>query len=167
MTDLTTLCGKKTLGSSISRLLSILTLIFAFGISLFFSDEIAHSVKSGLSLAVNVVIPSVFPFIILSDALYSMLSFGPSSVIGRAFEWLFGISRNAVYAFLLGAVCGFPLGVKCTSDLYREGLISREEAEGLMGFCNNTGPAFLISGVGVGLRKNASEGKSTLAVSYR
>ena len=158
MTNSTMLCGKNALSSSISRLVNVLTLIFAFVISLFFSDEIAHSVKSGLSLAVNVVIPSIFPFIILSDALYSMLRFDSSSMIGRAFEWLFGISRNAVYAFLLGAVCGFPLGVKCTSDLYHEGLISREEAERLIGFCNNTGPAFLISGVGMGLRKNASEG---------
>ena len=58
----------------------------------------------------------------------------------------------------MGVLCGFPLGVRSAAELYKEGCISKDEAERLIGFCNNTGPAFLVAGVGLGLRKSLPEG---------
>jgi hypothetical protein len=69
-----------------------------------------------------------------------------------------------MYAFFLGILCGFPLGVKCAADLYSSGKITREEAERLIGFSNNTGPAFLVCGVGLGLRGSITEGIILYAV---
>lgn len=139
-------------------LISVLTVIAALFISVRYSDRISHSVKSALSLCANVIIPSVFPFMILSDLLYSSLDFSAINYIGVVFEKLFKINRIGIYPFLLGLTCGFPLGVKCASDMYREGLLTKKEAERLIGFSNNTGPAFLVSGVGMGLRGNVSDG---------
>ena len=143
---------------SISLLFTLITCTLVFILSLFASDKIAHSVKSALSLCANVIIPSVFPFIVISDFLYAYMYFSPKDIIGGAFERLFKINRAGLYAFVLGILCGFPLGVKCTSELYKSGKISRDEAERLIGFCNNTGPAFLVSGIGLGLRKNSKDG---------
>lgn len=143
---------------NISFLFTFITCALVFFLSLFASDKIAHSVKSALSLCANVIIPSVFPFIVISDFLYAYMYFSPKDLIGGAFEKLFKINRAGLYAFVLGILCGFPLGVKCTSELYKSGKISRDEAERLIGFCNNTGPAFLVSGIGLGLRKNANDG---------
>ncbi len=133
-------------------------IILALLINIFFSDEIAHSVRSGLMLCANVIIPSVFPFIILSDFLLHSINFSSLRPLGYLFRKTFNINSAALPAFLLGLLCGFPLGVRCAVSLYEDGRISREECERLIGFSNNTGPAFLISGIGLGLRGNVIEG---------
>ena len=145
-------------GSRASALLSLIYILSAGASFIFFSDEIAHSVKSGLSLCAAVIIPSVFPFIIISDLLYYALDFTKLNLLNRIFERIFKISRSGAYAIALGFLCGFPLGVKCTRDLYAARAISKDEAERLIGFSNNTGPAFLVTGIGLGLRGNAYEG---------
>lgn len=137
---------------------NISLVLIAFSVSLFFSDEIAHSVKSGLSLCANVIIPSVFPFIVISDFLYSTMDFSSLKFIDGVFRRVFKISAEGLYAFVLGILCGFPLGVKCVRDLYLSGNITKDESERLIGFCNNTGPAFLVCGIGLGLRGNITEG---------
>lgn len=154
---------KKTAASNLAR--AVLSAFFTvnvcacvFFLSLFASDKISHSVRSALSLCGGVIIPSVFPFMIISDLLYSYLNFSSLKVIGDAFERVFKINRAGLYPFVLGALCGFPLGVKCAAELYRENMLSRDEAERIIGFCNNTGPAFLVSGIGLGLRGSVSEG---------
>lgn len=145
---------KKSFSSVTTVLLIAATVIF----NVFLSDKISHSVKVGLSLCANVIIPSVFPFLILSDFLYANLDFSSIKFVGKTFTRLFKIGEAGVYAFILGALCGFPLGVKCAAELYENGRISRDEAERLIGFCNNTGPAFLICGVGLGLRGDIADG---------
>ena len=142
----------------LSILLTFFSCSAVFMLSLFFSDKIAHSVKSGLSLCANVIIPSVFPFIVLSDFLYSFVDFNKLKRIGDIFERTFKINRVGLYPFVLGILCGFPLGVRCASELYRDGKLTKDEAERLIGFANNTGPAFLVSGIGLGLRKSIYEG---------
>ena len=149
---------KRRIERIVSSHLTLLLILTVLTVSLLFSDEISHSVKSGLSLSVNVIIPSVFPFIIISDFLYSAFDFSELKFLNRSFEKLFGVNRSGVYAFFLGILCGFPLGVKCVRDLYMSGELSKDEAERLIGFCNNTGPAFLVCGVGAGLRGSTAEG---------
>lgn len=139
-------------------LLTLALILAVFLLSLLYSDRISHSVKSGLMLCANVIIPSVFPFMILSDLLYRFLDFSSMKRFGSVFERVFRIDQAGLYPFFLGILCGFPLGVKCVCDLYRDGVLSKNEAERLIGFCNNTGPAFLVAGVGVGLRKSLPEG---------
>jgi hypothetical protein len=61
---------------------------------------------------------------------------------------LFGISEAGVGAFLLGAVCGLPLGGRYALTLYSSGSISKEECERLMGLSSNAGVGFVAIGVG-------------------
>ena len=144
--------------SSISAAFTLITIFLTFALTLFLSDKIAHSVKSGLSLCANVIIPSVFPFIVLSDFLYCFIDFSSIKYLGMLFEKTFKVNRCGLYPFILGIICGFPLGVKCASELYRDGKLTRDECERLIGFSNNTGPAFLVCGIGLALRKNIYEG---------
>ena len=95
---------------------------------------------------------------VLSDFLYSTLDFSEMKCIGKFFTRLFKIGEGGLYAFILGALCGFPLGVKCAAELYESGAIGKDEAERLIGFSNNTGPAFLICGIGLALRGSISDG---------
>ncbi len=145
-------------GAVMHALISIAAVALTVYVSIAHSARIAHSVRSALSLLSTVVIPSVFPFMIIADILRSTLDFSAINHIGIAFERIFRISRAGLYPFLLGALCGFPLGVRCVCELYCEGAITKDEAQRLIGFCNNTGPAFLIAGIGVGLRGSLTDG---------
>ena len=152
------ICKAQQKNSVTAALITLITLFATFALTLFFSDKISHSVKSGLSLCANVIIPSVFPFIILSDFLYFTIDFSSLKFFGDIFERIFKINRIGLYPFILGVLCGFPLGVKCASELYLDGKLTKDECERLIGFSNNTGPAFLVCGIGLGLRQNICEG---------
>ncbi len=95
------------------------------------------------------VIPALFPYMVISSL---MVSSGLACFIGRVvripFTYLFAIDGSGAAAFFIGLAAGFPVGAKTASSLYREGLCEKEEAQRLCAFCNNTGPAFVIAGVG-------------------
>lgn len=54
-------------------------------------------------------------------------------------------------ALLLGLVGGYPIGAQTAAGLYRDRLLTREEAQRLLTFCNNANPVFLISVLGAGV----------------
>ena len=144
--------------SALSSLITLAALTLTLLSTLLLSQELTDSVRGALELCAGVIVPSVFPFIILSDILYYLVDFSGMRRLGGAFERLFKINRVGLYPFVLGILCGFPLGVKCASELYKDGRISRDECERLIGFCNNTGPAFLVGGIGIGLRGSIYDG---------
>ena len=103
------------------------------------------------------MVPSLFPFLVASSALLA-LGFGELAApwLAGLMEPLFRVPGAGSAALVLGLVGGYPIGAKTAADLYRENLVSREEAERLLAFCNNSGPAFilgvfLISVLGVGV----------------
>ena len=53
--------------------------------------------------------------------------------------------------FLLGSICGFPIGAKLVSDFYRKGQLSKKDAEKLLFCSNNAGPVFFVSMIGSAL----------------
>ena len=104
------------------------------------------SVGEALSLCARSVVPSLFPFMVVSSLLLS-LGFGELAApwLAGLMEPLFRVPGAGSAALLLGLVGGYPIGAKTAADLYRGGLASREEAERLLAFCNNSNPVFLIS----------------------
>ena len=108
--------------------------------------------KQGLQLCAQTVIPSLFPFMVVSELL--VIS-GGGEVLGKLLEkpikTLFGISGGGVCALLMGFVCGFPIGTKTAVSLCRRGQITQDELSRLICICNIPGPAFLINTVGVSL----------------
>ena len=141
-----------------NTLVSLLIVFLFLGFSYFFSDELSAYVISGLKLCFYTVIGSVFPFLILCDIILSFSHFDRAPLFRRVFTKLFNVNGYAVSAYICGVLCGFPIGMKVASELYNAGYISREECERLIGFSNNTGPSFVISGIGLGLRKSITDG---------
>ena len=115
--------------------------------------------KKGLQLCAGAVIPSLFPFMIISELL---IQSGVGRRVGRLLakptRLLFGISEAGTYSFVIGAICGFPIGAKTLCTLYDRGEISKLEFERALTFCNNPGSAFVISAVGVSLLGSAELG---------
>ena len=53
---------------------------------------------------------------------------------------------------------GYPLGAAAAVQLYKSGGIGKKEAGRLLGFCDNTGPAFIIGVAGGAVFKSARAG---------
>ena len=50
------------------------------------------------------------------------------------------------------------MGAAYIAEMFGSGTISKEEAERLLGFCNNSGPAFIVGAVGAGIFGSPSVG---------
>ena len=64
---------------------------------------------------------------------------------------LFHVSGACASAFALGFIGGYPVGAKTAISLYENGMCTKTEAERLLAFCNNSGPAFILGVVGAGV----------------
>ncbi|MFR4562546.1 MAG: nucleoside recognition domain-containing protein [Flavonifractor plautii] len=114
--------------------------------------EAMSAMKDGLSLCGNVILPSLFPFFVLSSLVVEL---GMSRCLGRLFQPvmapLFRVNGACASAVALGFIGGYPVGARTAIALYESGQCSRTEAERLLAFCNNSGPAFILGVVGTGV----------------
>lgn len=115
-------------------------------------DQAIAGAKDGLTLCFNVIVPSLFPFFVLSSLVVDL---GLAAYLGRALEGLmrplFRVSGSCAAAVALGFIGGYPVGARTALQLYQQGLCSKTEAERLLAFCNNSGPAFILGVVGAGV----------------
>ena len=140
--------SKLSAGQVIFSLCALASLALAF----IFSEVLLESMKRGMKLCISSVIPSLFPFAVLSElTVRSGAADGIARLFGGAFERLFGVRREGAIALILGIICGFPIGTRSALSLYERGSLSRDELERLLCFCNGPSPAFLIGGIGTSL----------------
>ncbi len=127
--------------------------IILFSIILFaYPTEIFQACKYGLLFWYKNILPSLFPFMVLSSLLLeSNLVLLISKMLSPFSKFLWNVSGEGMIAFVLGCFCGFPLGAKVTADLKNKNIISSNEASRLIGFCNNCSPMFIITVVSLNL----------------
>jgi len=137
-----------SLGSNLIGILSV----FLMGALVLGASGAAENVRRALSLCVTSVIPSVFPLMVISNAL--ALGRGGDLLelfFGSAVRKIFGVSPRATVAVILGFVCGAPVGATAAARLCESGDISKNDLERLMTFINNPSAAFVIYAVGGGM----------------
>ena len=99
--------------------------------------------QTGIELCLRTVIPSLFPFFLLSILLTSSLS-GISLPFLRPLGKLCGIPQGGESILISGFLGGYPAGAQSISAAYRAGQLSKDDAQRMLAFCNNAGPAFLF-----------------------
>lgn len=133
--------------------------VCAMAALIFASDQVINSCRFALSLCCELIIPSLFPFFLISILMNRL---GLPLMLGKLTapisRFLFGVSGTGGTAFIMGLCGGYPLGAAYIADMYESGSISRNEGERLLGFCNNSGPAFLIGAIGTGLFSSVKAG---------
>lgn len=113
---------------------------------LIFPKTVLDGATNGLLLWFQIILPTLFPFLLLSNFLLSTGNIRYiTNCFGNTFSRIFGVSTPSGYCILVGFLCGYPLGAKTVADFVRQGLISQEEGTYLLSFCNNTSPSFVMN----------------------
>lgn len=119
---------------------------FAIFIVLFNPETMTNSVRYGIELNLYSVIPSLLPFMLLTNI---MLKYNLCQYISYIFKpilsKLFKVSFAGCFAIIIGFTCGFPMGAKIIGDLYNAKQISKSESCYLITFCNNCSITFLLN----------------------
>ena len=136
------------------------TFLFFVGAILVITKQavIRKSIETSIRLCLSSIIPAILPFMILSDYFMSSITINENSIISILFRKAFSINGVGVIPFIIGNICGFPLGAKIVVQLYECGYISSDEYEKLLPLCSNPSLAFVISGVGLGMRGSIFDG---------
>lgn len=100
----------------------------------------------GVQLCIHTVIPSLFPFFVVCNLIIGGLSRKKHKILAPL-EQLLGIPNGAGDLVIMGLLGGYPIGAQCIAQRFRNKKISKEQAQRMLGFCCNAGPAFLF-GIG-------------------
>jgi len=139
-------------------LISVLALLLT-GVILANPRAAMEAVRESLILCGDIIIPSLYPFFVCSGLLiYSGFAGVVARIMSPVMKPLFAVNGSGAAAFVLGIISGYPLGASTACSLYESGYISKYEAERLLGFCNNSGPLFILGAVGVSLFGNMKIG---------
>lgn len=120
--------------------LFVLILILLF-LLLFFHTAVITGSQNGLLLWYQTLIPSLLPFLLLTNALSETNAY-------QSFAAHFH-SKNPkpiyeLLAILLGNLCGYPIGGKMLNDFVSNGYVSSKKANGILALSSQASPMFLI-----------------------
>ena len=140
-------------------LLPLLTALLLLFLLLISAEAAADGCRRALAVCARMLVPALFPFFVLSSLLNSL---GLPGVLGHALApaamRLYGVSGAGASALILGLCGGYPAGAAYIAEMEKSGAVTAQEAERLLAFCNNSGPAFLIGAVGCGVFHSARAG---------
>ena len=120
-----------------------------FGVLLLILDAATaiNAAQTAVELCIRVIIPSLFPFFVVIDLLSSSLN-------GLHMKWLTPLEKwmqlpnGGGALFLCGLLGGYPTGAQMIQKAWKDGGIDRSNAERMLAFCSNAGPAFIFGIIG-------------------
>ncbi len=123
------------------------------------AKAVSEGIIDSIVRCINIIIPSLFAFmavsgIIIKSRLYYYIS-RPFHFISK---YVLRLPDNLFFIFILGNVCGYPIGIKLLSEMVKEGRISAKNAEIMSCYCYAGGPAFLTGAVGLAVFGNKKIG---------
>ena len=131
------------------------------------SNMIMDSVSLGFSLWKNNIVPSLFPFFLLSEFL---IYFGVpeflSEIMKQIMNRLFKMRGICSFVFIMSIFSGFPSNAKFANELLENDLITKEEASKLLLFSHFSNPLFILGTVCTFFLKNKEVGIFLLLCHY-
>lgn len=125
--------------------------IFIFILAIINNKIIYDGTLAGIKLILFTVIPTLFPFILISDIMIALNTTDKISFLLNPLTRILHLSSPCGYAIITGFLCGYPIGAKSCADLVKSGRISESEGNYMLSFVNNASPAFLSSYIAVSL----------------
>ena len=128
---------------------SIVFILCALGMLILILDgqTALFGAREGIRLCLWTLLPSLFPYIVLSVMMTDTLTGRPYPIL-RPLGKLCRFPEGFEFLLLLGFLGGYPVGAQNVAMQYRRGRISRYDAQRLLPLCNHPGPAFLFGILG-------------------
>lgn len=101
----------------------------------------------GIQLCLNTIIPSLFPFILLSILMTNALR-GQDVRLLRPITAACKLPLGSEAQLIISFLGGYPVGAQNIAQLYRSGQLTHNQAARMIAFCNNAGPAFIFGVLG-------------------
>jgi sporulation integral membrane protein YlbJ len=139
-----------------SSLIIIISIVFFMEI-IINNQMVYKTISSSIDIWLNVLIPSLFPFFIISDIPKKIKTF-----LCKVFK----IRENSLVIFLLSLLSGFPSNARNTRTMYDKGLITKEEASHILMFTHFSNPLFILTTVGLAFFNNKKLGLVILISHY-
>lgn len=98
----------------------------------------------GIEKCLYLLIPSLFPSMVLSSVISKI------GVISKMAMYL-PVDSDALEVFIIGNIGGYPTGAKTICDKISRKVIDSKSGQSMLKYAYNSGPAFCIGVVGVGL----------------
>ena len=148
------------------RLIIIFLALIIIILIISFPKQSLSAALKGLNTWLNVVLPSLLPFFIVSDIMIQ-LGFVDflSAMLNPIMKPLFNCPGHSSFVWIMSMASGYPMEAKLVASLYEEGSISKVEGQRMLAFCNTSGPLFMIGAVGIGMLQSPKAGK-IIAVSH-
>lgn len=126
-----------------------------------------QSATDGAKLFVKAILPTMFPFMVICNMIINLDGIKIySKVLGPLICKPLNLSYPCSFALVASILCGYPLGAKYSTELYKNKMISHKEFIRLLSIASNIGPLFLIGAVGTSMLGNTSLGYLLLIPSY-
>ncbi len=118
-----------------------------FGMLLGMPAESGRAVREAMENFAARLVPVLFPYMVLSHLFGAYGLLEPLAAIVPVHR-LLRMDRSTFGAFVMGQVCGYPIGASMTAALYRQHRITKKQGELLLGVSAGVSPAFLLHAVG-------------------
>ena len=149
----------------IQSIIIILLLISITIIFLIIPQNIMESVSFSISIWKDAIIPSLFPFFMISELLINygfieLISEFTKNIMNKYFH----LPGSTSFVLVGSIISGFPSSAKYIETLLNDKKINKKDAEYLLKFCHFSNPLFVIGTIGTLLLNNKKIGILILIV---
>lgn len=124
--------------------------VLAAAVLLINSAAVTEAVRGAVTMCLDVMIPSLFAFTVLSLYLQnSGLADIALKPLTKPLSKLLRLPGELCTVFILGNIGGYPVGARLLRTLAEQGRLSEQDAGRMLCCCYGAGPSFVISVVGV------------------
>lgn len=151
---------------NVKAIITYVLSVFAIILCLF-SNETSLVAKKTIYMCLDIVIPSLFPFFVLSRIIIHYISDFPCpKFLKGIIERFFYLPYYAIFIIMLGFISGYPNGAKMARDMFDQGLLDGRQASKILPMANYCSPLFVIGTIGSGLFRSIKLGIFLLLIHW-
>lgn len=155
---------KKLTWGELTKSIFFITVFICFGWLIMNPKTVSELSKNGAVMAVLSVMPSTFPYLVLSGFI---INGGIADLVGKALSPIskfYRLSKSTVCTIFIYLISGFPVPSAMAYSLYRQGKCTVDDCEAILGFCSFCGAPFIISLFGTKIMNDPRAGVVLFAV---
>ncbi len=131
---------------------AVVLFLFSGIMLIVYRQSISEGIRNGLSVSAEILIPSLFPFLVFSVlASQTGFAYRVADVFRFVTEKIFHLPRNCFSVILFGFIGGYPVGARLCRGMYENNSLSETDCRHILSFCVNAGPSFVVTAVGEGI----------------